>query len=77
MSCTDYGTAGLEYSWHYYPWYDSTPQGWRCPNCRRIFAPSMTECAYCNRCRYDYGGAATDSTVWYPERIEVVGPGKE
>ena len=28
---------------------DGVRMGWRCPNCGRIYAPSIAHCAPCNR----------------------------
>lgn len=28
--------------------YNFAPQGWQCPCCRRIYAPSMIMCPSCN-----------------------------
>ena len=30
------------------------PQGWQCPQCGRIYSPSVTECEYCNKGRWEY-----------------------
>lgn len=44
-----------------------TPQGWQCPRCKRVFAPHVGECLYCNRPPLTY---ATDGTTSWEEWLE-------
>lgn len=36
-----------------WPWRTEPVVGWRCPGCRRCFAPTVVECLYCQPERTD------------------------
>lgn len=27
----------------------NVPKGWSCPNCNRVYSPSITQCGHCNK----------------------------
>src|SRR3990167_8161695 len=48
-SCEHY-IGPVEYKWwpDYSGWPTTMPMGWQCPKCKKIYAPTVTQCYECN-----------------------------
>jgi len=62
----------------YNPNYQSWgPQGWRCPECGRVYSPTTPMCFYCSNKEVTYrSGTSTDDSQWWAEYLKQSQTGK-
>jgi ribosomal protein S27E len=54
----------------------AAPQGWQCPVCGKVWAPSMISCPHCNQPQYTFTAPTSQLIDWSKYSPEIRPNGK-